>query len=172
MTALAHIPTDEITEVLELVDWLGEQTWSNFAQSLYSFSQRRGGLTTAQLSAARKMKAKCDARATEPQVPDPEPGFYFIRVGEDAEDAVFVRVQENRDKTRVYAMAFDPDTRRWEYVNREPFAACTPDTVVTAEQAMWFGHAYGICLRCGATLTDPESVARGIGPVCATKSGW
>lgn len=32
-------------------------------------------------------------------------------------------------------------------------------------------HA-GTCCCCGRTLTTPESVESGIGPVCAKKSGW
>jgi hypothetical protein len=34
-----------------------------------------------------------------------------------------------------------------------------------------FGHEVGSCGRCGSPLTDPESIARGIGPTCASK-GW
>lgn len=34
-----------------------------------------------------------------------------------------------------------------------------------------FGHELGICGRCASPLTDPESIARGIGPVCAGKMG-
>jgi hypothetical protein len=32
-------------------------------------------------------------------------------------------------------------------------------------------HAAGRCLRCGATLTDPESIRLGIGPTCRSKKG-
>jgi Family of unknown function (DUF6011) len=37
-----------------------------------------------------------------------------------------------------------------------------------------YGREIGRCgaPRCGRTLTDPESIARGIGPVCAEKMGW
>jgi len=31
------------------------------------------------------------------------------------------------------------------------------------------GHAVGKCARCGRTLTNPKSVARGLGPICACK---
>jgi hypothetical protein len=31
--------------------------------------------------------------------------------------------------------------------------------------------AQGYCRRCGVRLTDPESIARGIGPDCAKKDG-
>lgn len=34
-----------------------------------------------------------------------------------------------------------------------------------------FGLIYGVCCKCGRTLTDDKSIADGIGPVCASK-GW
>lgn len=39
---------------------------------------------------------------------------------------------------------------------------------MSMEQAAAQGKMMGFCIRCGATLTDPESVAAGIGPVCKT----
>jgi hypothetical protein len=41
---------------------------------------------------------------------------------------------------------------------------------MSMEQAAQQGKMMGFCIRCGATLTDPESVAAGIGPVC--KNYW
>lgn len=35
-----------------------------------------------------------------------------------------------------------------------------------------YGHEIGACGVCGRTLTNPESIAAGIGPVCAGKAGW
>lgn len=35
-----------------------------------------------------------------------------------------------------------------------------------------FGHESGHCGKCGAALTDPESLSRGIGPVCIKTMGW
>lgn len=35
--------------------------------------------------------------------------------------------------------------------------------------AMKYGRLSGRCCSCGRDLTDPESIAAGIGPVCATK---
>lgn len=41
------------------------------------------------------------------------------------------------------------------------------------KQAMLdYGLQSGVCGRCSSPLTDPESLARGIGPKCAQKSGW
>lgn len=38
---------------------------------------------------------------------------------------------------------------------------------MTKADAMAFGKKYTFCIRCGAFLSDPVSVASGIGPVCA-----
>lgn len=44
-----------------------------------------------------------------------------------------------------------------------------PEHRMTLDEAREFGALYGVCCRCGTTLTDEESIARGIGPVCAEK---
>lgn len=40
---------------------------------------------------------------------------------------------------------------------------------MTLEAAKAYGDLYGRCVRCQADLTDEASIARGLGPVCATK---
>jgi hypothetical protein len=35
-----------------------------------------------------------------------------------------------------------------------------------------YGLQSGVCGRCSSPLTDPESLARGIGPICIQKLGW
>ena len=38
--------------------------------------------------------------------------------------------------------------------------------------AIRYGKVSGECSCCGRELTDPQSIAQGIGPICATKFGW
>lgn len=45
------------------------------------------------------------------------------------------------------------------------------DQRMTTEQAAAFGALYGICCNCGRDLTDEDSIARGIGPICAKNFG-
>jgi hypothetical protein len=45
----------------------------------------------------------------------------------------------------------------------------TADDKLSLEEAKEFGALYGSCCVCGRTLTDENSIAAGIGPVCATK---
>jgi hypothetical protein len=40
---------------------------------------------------------------------------------------------------------------------------------MTLEEAVQFGKLYGVCCRCGAILTNEDSISAGIGPVCAGK---
>ena len=40
---------------------------------------------------------------------------------------------------------------------------------LTLDQAREMGTRLGACVICGKALTDPESVERGIGPVCAAR---
>lgn len=35
-----------------------------------------------------------------------------------------------------------------------------------------YGLQSGVCGRCASPLTDPDSLARGLGPICAGKTGW
>ena len=41
-----------------------------------------------------------------------------------------------------------------------------------AKSASDYGKQSGRCGLCRSPLSDPESIARGIGPVCAKKHGW
>lgn len=40
---------------------------------------------------------------------------------------------------------------------------------LTLDKAKEFGHMYGVCMICGRTLTDENSIKNGIGPICAGK---
>lgn len=44
-----------------------------------------------------------------------------------------------------------------------------PEHKMTREQAAEFGHLYGVCCVCGATLTNENSIEAGIGPVCSSR---
>lgn len=39
--------------------------------------------------------------------------------------------------------------------------------LISLSEAKILGKGYGFCIVCGRTLTDPESIANGIGPICA-----
>jgi hypothetical protein len=43
---------------------------------------------------------------------------------------------------------------------------------MTLEQAKYYGSLYGVCIRCGTTLTLEESIERAMGRTCAGKKNW
>ena len=69
----------------------------------------------------------------------------------------------------LYAKHLDPQTGTFEYVPGLVRLLTTQGEPMTLEMAREFGHLYGMCCVCGATLTDEKSIEAGIGPVCATK---
>ena len=106
-------------------------------------------------------------QATEQAAPA-KPGYY-VQQGQ------VVAVVENRAKTSTYAKVLtittdvDGDFRaRWEYAPGlgRTLAGFEP---LTVEEAARLGHLHGICVVCAKQLTDPASVERGIGPVCAKR---
>lgn len=72
---------------------------------------------------------------------------------------------------RTYARVLVTTERgraRWDYAPGAMKHLVLADKL-TIDQAREMGTRHGVCVVCAATLTDPESVERGIGPVCAAK---
>lgn len=102
----------------------------------------------------------------KPRTPrfDPEPGVYLM------DDTVY-RVRISRSSGQWYAEACikpDADSGRksldWKYFGKR---VNLRDAVVMEDADA--GKFLGYCIRCGAELTDPDSIARGMGPICANK---
>lgn len=97
-----------------------------------------------------------------------QPGYY--KKGLD-----YLVVVENRNKTATYAKRLVLETTangrtkaRWVYAPGEAADVASVQPM-TLKEAAKFGHMYGVCFVCCRPLTDPESVQRGIGPVCAKR---
>lgn len=97
-------------------------------------------------------------------------------------DGTIYRVQTAKTSGKRYATALVEVAGRyshgaagnatewaWDYVGRRPFLVLSEATYLTLEQAKAFGVAHGVCAVCGARLSNPDSVERGIGPVCASR---
>lgn len=56
----------------------------------------------------------------------------------------------------------------WEYAKGMVWQLSVDDAL-TVEEAEAFGKLYGVCGVCGKVLTDEQSIARGIGPVCLAR---
>ena len=83
-------------------------------------------------------------------------------------DGEVYRVVVSRGSGRPYALLLVEAPGAFEYA---PGAVrhLSEDTMMTLEEARDYGVRYGVCVACGRTLTNPESIEYGIGPVCRTR---
>lgn len=86
-------------------------------------------------------------------------------------DGTVVKVQKAvHGSGKLYAkrLIVEVGAASWQY---EPglIRQCNDSNRLTAERAMEMGQLYGVCVVCGAVLTDEQSIARGIGPICFGK---
>lgn len=93
-----------------------------------------------------------------------EEGYYLI-------DGGIFKVRRTKDGERQYGMRLSVRDGRgkWEFEQGAMRVIREQGVKLTLEEAASFGHLHGLCAVCGRTLTDPKSVERGIGPVCAGK---
>lgn len=91
-------------------------------------------------------------------------GFY-------CREGLYYKVKENVNSGRRYASVYSEASGTWEYA-KGMVMRLTEDQRLTQEQAAAFGHLYGVCCICTRTLSNDQSIERGIGSVCYAKMGW
>lgn len=99
-----------------------------------------------------------------------DPGWYLL---DDTVWWVRIGKQSGRPYASKLAIFRNHETREvvgseWEFV-RGGIKLLHGCPRMTKEQAIAFGAEFHVCPRCGEILTHPESIARGMGPICATK---
>jgi len=102
-----------------------------------------------------------------------EDGMYARTV--DGE-RVFYKVQIAKQSSgRLYAKVLVQDeyaASGWSFEYRKgAIYDLTPADKLSLEEAKQFGQLYGVCCVCAAELTDEQSIAEGIGPVCGKRWG-
>lgn len=132
-------------------------------QRLHPDITAKGASTMIDFAINRCKALRAGARATAPR--ESLEGFWT----ETAGDGV-AKVQRNRAGTNEYGKLLRHEEGEWVY---------TPGLVgqirrggwerLTKDRAAELGRLYGRCVACGATLTDEESIERGMGPICASK---
>ena len=168
---------------------------SNFAQSLYNAER----LSERQLAWVHKLAIDFAAAQSQPQDDNNSTEFDALFGAFEAARAkgakrltlrfAGVNVKPNRDLTALWVTS---QTEREEgnygmqpkYLGKVTRKGC--DSRLSDEvkavimdaasdplsAAIRYGKVSGSCSCCGRELTDPQSIERGIGPICATKFGW
>jgi len=144
----------------EVIRWLEDNApRSTFAASLLDARRKWGSLTAGQYEAVVRSLDQAPREGAKGASQD---GWY--KVGED----IFKVQKAVHGSGNLYAkklVVSGHGQASWEYapgVVRQ----LGEDQRLTVEEAAAFGKLYGVCAICGRTLTDEESIERGIGPVC------
>lgn len=151
---------------------------NEFAESLMQAVKRYGSLTTGQENAVLRNIEK--GKAEKPSQLDISglKGYYAVP---DGDTRLKLCVRKPGKNSRYYGWTFVDDGAA--YGNRRTYGKQAPDglyvgSVQDALRAILddpkaaqiaYGRLTGVCGVCGRLLEDEESVAAGIGPVCASK---
>lgn len=87
-----------------------------------------------------------------------------------SEDNGYVKVVRSRGGN-LYSLYLNEGGKFKDYRGQAGLVGLSEDTLLDAEKAAAFGHQFGMCVFCGRTLTDEDSVEVGYGPVCAENNG-
>jgi Family of unknown function (DUF6011) len=110
-----------------------------------------------------------------PAVSTPEPAHTDPPEGFHIHDGTVYKVQISKtgnSYAKMLVLPDDPESEEngeWEYVGKRPFKHLSEATTATLDMARAFGLRTTHCMCCGHHLEKPESVERGIGPVCFGK---
>lgn len=176
-------------------------SWNDFAASLVEQFDRKGGLSVNQAAAATRMLDKIAANKKARDASTGMQNTRSGEVDMSAIRELFATAQNNGlKKPKFYAgdvkislapvngknagalyVTRDPDAYQGKIFGNafQASAYCAPDTLEVlkaisenpGEYARMTGKQTGRCCCCGRELTDPESIANGIGPICAENWG-
>lgn len=94
------------------------------------------------------------------------PQFVTEGIYRRSSDGSMFRVQKS-EEGRHYAKLLLP-TGGWGYERGAVYTLKQTERLTLAELEAW-GISTGVCAICGRLLSTAESVARGIGPICASR---
>lgn len=186
-----------VVEHGDVVQWCTQhKDRSTFAASLYQQYTRRGRLSEGQVGAVRrileegrvKQQAWEQRQRQEAALPSTgldlaalPAGYYAVPQGGTR---LKVRVRRPGKNSRWYGYTFVSDGAAYGYgknYGRQAPGGLYVGEIVSElraivanpqEASATYGKLTGVCGVCGRHLEDEESVARGIGPVCAGRLGW
>lgn len=137
---------------------------SRFGSKWFRLSERQIEVVLA----SKRRDEEWAARRQQQERPAVEP----ITHGMYRKDDVIYKVQKAvHGSGKLYAKVLVVDGPGQGHFEYAPGAVTTLriEHRMSPEEAAEFGRLYGICIVCGATLTDERSIEAGIGPICRGK---
>jgi hypothetical protein len=176
-----------------------EAEWNEFAGKMLQAFNQWDGLTDRQAAAVQSMFVKIDerraAKAEQKQANSGEVDISKIEamfatakasgLNKLAFTADGLKIKPAKETSKnagaLYVTLGSYDSYQGKIVGGRffPVSNVKPDTLAKlneiavnpSQAARDYGKRTGVCCCCGRELTDPESIANGIGPICATKWG-
>ncbi|HEY6020994.1 MAG TPA: DUF6011 domain-containing protein [Candidatus Paceibacterota bacterium] len=137
------------------------------------------GLTAKQASALIDMLKKAPYRAAKNpgqryagnSAVKPSSNLHAVDAGIYVVDDTVYKVQVSKSTGRPYALRLVINAYgSADFVFESGLIKLIrPEHRISIEDAAEFGVRFGVCCQCGRTLTNPESIERGIGPICLGK---
>jgi hypothetical protein len=156
-----------------MYEWLKEQKWSDFAQSLSEYYVTYSGFTEKQLQSAIKMRKKVD-KFYDPSGASVENGIYMDGINKEIYKLSWVVEGDFKSrslrKRRIDSPTWFEVKNGYSRSARDDFFTNVANgnfIKLTEEGIIKIGKNTGICCVCGKVLDDPQSIAAGIGPTCA-----
>jgi hypothetical protein len=133
-------------------------------------ADREGGAATLTLAKIREGFASAVRHLKRPKLR--VANIQFSLAPDTGRNAGCIYVVRAEDDTYLGKITQDD-----KFITSRDCTAADSETVARvaadpAAAATAHGHEFGQCSCCGRELTNPESVARGIGPICAERWGW
>ncbi len=107
---------------------------------------------------AQAWKEESKSNPTKPQVTE---GAYWV-------EGKIARVQKSKRGYLYATIQVEPGVNEFEYV-KGLISKIKAEDMLTHEEMRAFAAEFSQCGDCGRRLTNPESIAYGIGPVCRNK---
>ena len=190
-------PYPHVTRATRLVGELRKiAEWNDFAASLVTQHQRKGQLSDRQMDAAERMLAKIEQTRREREASavsvdlSPVHAMFAAAMASGykrptyraAGVALSLAPLHGRNAGAIYVK----DDETGDYLGKvtpelefrpvrgagDVAAALAKIAADPAAEAVAYGKLTGRCSCCGRELTDPVSVERGIGPICADRWGF
>jgi len=157
---------EDFRTLAEHTDLLG--TYGAFVSDVIGKLGKYGSLSEAQVNAVRNSVQRTHDFAAKRAVQDADTTPRPQAAGVYRDDSGVYRVVKSRQSGNLYAKKLNLKTGGFDYASGAIYRLRETHRL-TLEQAKAIGQETGICIVCGAFLTDPKSVERGIGPVCAKR---
>lgn len=168
---------DQVTEAQQKLGTVPEpgDLSTRIRQQLSGLSQKEASTAIdglKELLAALRKEYANRPKSAQQAGSEIEAGYYVLG------DQVYKVQRAVHGSGRMYCkrLVVDPDTGRGRFLydakeTRGVMSQLGPNHVLNKESAAKLGALYGVCVRCGAPLTEDDSIERMMGPVCYAKTG-